>query len=88
MIYFLSRRRFDSAWYYYWDHYHACCVFSIWSLSGLLLGSRWAADSPPDEVSVYMRVITHARMYLLVIIFVTYGLRGLALAIIIVLVTQ
>jgi hypothetical protein len=28
------------------------------------LDSVWAAVSPPDEVSVYMRVITHAWMYL------------------------
>jgi len=52
-----------------------------------MLGHVWVVNSPPNKMSVYMRVITHVWMYLLVIIFVTFGLRGALLAIIFVLVT-
>ena len=85
---FSARGRFGYGRYRHWDCYHDYCVFSIRSLSGLLLDSRWAADSPPDTVSIYLRVVSHMWVYLLVIAFVTYGLRGVGLAIIFVLVTQ
>jgi len=87
MIYLLSRRRFGCAWYHSWDHYHDCCICGIWTCHRIMLGHVWVVNSPPNKMSVYMRVITHVWMYLLVIIFVTFGLRGALLAIIFVLVT-
>jgi len=52
-----------------------------------VLGPVGVVDSAPNKVSVYMQVATHVWIYLLVIVFVTYGFRGLALAMIFVLVT-
>ena len=53
-----------------------------------MLGHVWVVNSPPNKMSVYMRVITHVWMYLLVIVFVTWGLRGVALAIMFALLTR
>jgi len=84
---FSARGGFGHAWYHSWDHYHDCCVCGVWTRRRIVLDPVWVVDSSLNKVSVYMRAATHVWIYMLVIVFVTYGLRGVGLAIIIVLVT-
>ena len=84
---FLQRVRFGHAWYYYWDRYHNPNFFCIWTCGRSLLDSVWAADSLSNKVIMYKYILAHIWPFLLVSLFMAYGLKGVAVALIYIVLT-
>ena len=52
-----------------------------------MLDSVWAADSPSNKVIMYKYILAHIWPFLLVSLFMAYGLRGVAVALIYIVLT-